>query len=151
MSSTPSSWRVRQVEDSPVQELEQFTMFRILDGSTMENIGCEFVTIHPGEVLQPHIHKKSHAIILVLEGSGYALLDGEKYPIKKHSVVNIPPGVKHGLESQDESLVVYGFQSPGIIDDDDNVDIFFTEEEYRQGTVTEKTYLESSNQQVEIK
>lgn len=135
MDNSTQPWQVRQVQDSPSQELEQFTMFKILEGSTMENMGCEFVTLKKGEVLQPHVHKKSHAIILVLSGNGYALLNDVKQPIQTHSVINIPPGMRHGLESGDEDLVVYGFQTPAIIDENNNADIYFTEEEYRQGTV----------------
>lgn len=127
-------WKVRQVEESPSQILEEFTMFKILEGSQMKDIGCEFVTINRGEVLKPHVHKKSHSIILVISGDGYALLDGVKHSIKTHSVINVPPGVVHGLESGDESLVVYGFQSPAIIDENNNADIFFSEDN-RQGTV----------------
>ena len=134
MTKTVQSWQVRQVEDSPTSILEGFTLYRVLEDSQMSGIGCEFVTINSGEVLQPHVHKIAHSIILVISGNGYVLLDGVKYPIKKRSMINIPPGVVHGLESTNEDLVVYGFQSPAIIKDNTNVDIFFTEDK-RQGTI----------------
>lgn len=135
MSNIADTWQVRQVEESPRQDMDEFTMFKILEGSTMDNMGCEFVTIKKGEVLQPHVHKKSHSIILVIGGNGFALLDDVKYPIKTHSVINIPPGVVHGLESGDENLQVYGFQTPGIISQDNVADIYYSEDG-RQGTVT---------------
>ncbi len=135
MTESTESWRVRQVEDSPSSILEGFTLYRVLEDSRMSGIGCEFVTINSGKVLQPHVHKIAHAIILVISGSGYVWLDGVQYSIKKRSIINIPPGVVHGLESVDEDLVVYGFQSPAIIKDNINVDIFFTEDN-RQGTIS---------------
>ena len=134
MKKSEKTWQVRQVEDSPTLSLEGFTMYRILDGSLMDNIGCELVKIKCGEVLEPHYHTNSHSIILVLSGKGFAMLDNKRFPIQKYSVINVPPGVIHGLESSDEELIVYGFQSPGIISEDKNADIYFTKDN-RKGTV----------------
>ncbi len=135
MDIAAETWKVRQVEDSPTLSLEGFTMYRILDGSSMDDIGCEFVVIQPGEVLEPHFHSRSHSIILVIEGRGYALLDEVKYPIRRHSVINVPPGVVHGLESTDAPLIVYGFQSPAIVAEDKSADIVFTRDN-RRGVVS---------------
>ncbi len=134
MEQCVDTWKVRQVEDSPTLLLEGFTMYRILDGSSMDDIGCEFVVIQPGEVLEPHYHSRSHSIILVIQGSGYAMLDGVKYPIRQNSVINVLPGVVHGLESTDETLIVYGFQSPAIVAEDKSADIVFTRDN-RRGVV----------------
>lgn len=129
-----ASWSVRQVEDSPVLTLEGFRMYRILDDSGFDGVGCEFVVLEPGKVLEPHIHKKGHAIILVLAGRGYALIAGDRYPIGKNTVINIPPGTEHGLEAGDVDLVVYGFQVPAIIDENNDADIYFTKDN-RKGEV----------------
>ncbi len=134
MKSIEETWQVRQVEDSPSLSLEGFSMYRILEGSLMKDLGCELVNIKSGEALEPHYHVDSHSIILVLSGKGFAMLNNVKYPIKKYSVINVPPGVVHGLESSDEGLVVYGFQSPGIISGDKDADIYFTKDN-RKGTV----------------
>ncbi len=129
-----NSWSVRQIEDSPELTLEGFKMFRVLEDSGFKNMGCEFVVIEPKKILDPHHHKKGHAIILVLSGHGFALINKKKYKIKKHSVLNIPPGVEHGLEAGDENLVVYGFQHPAIIDENNDADIYFTKDN-RKGEV----------------
>ncbi len=122
--STP--WSVRQVEESPTLFLEGFKMYRILDDSGFEGVGCEFVVIEPGKVLEPHVHKKGHAVILVLKGNGFALVANQRYPLRERSVINVPPGVVHGLEAGTEELVVYGFQMPAIIDENNDADIYFT-------------------------
>jgi len=134
MEVTEDTWQVRQVEDSPTLSLEGFTMHRILDRSLMNNVGCELVNIKCGQTLEPHYHIESHAIILVISGKGYAMLNNVKYPIKKYSVINVPPGVVHSLECSDEELVVYGFQSPGIISENNNTDIYFIKDN-RRGVV----------------
>lgn len=129
-----ASWSVRQVEQSPALILEGFKMYRILDGSGFERVGCEFVVLEPGRILEPHVHRKGHAVILVLQGNGHVLVNGMRYPLRKHSVVNVPPGTEHGLEAGDEELVVYGFQVPAIIDENNDADIYFTKDN-RKGEV----------------
>ncbi len=114
--------------------LEGFKMHRVLDGSGFLGVGCEHVIIEPRRVLESHVHKKGHAFILVLAGWGYAFINRNKIKIRKNSIINIPPGTEHGLEAGDESLVVYGFQVPGIIDENDEADIYFTQGN-RQGKV----------------
>jgi quercetin dioxygenase-like cupin family protein len=90
--------------------------------------------LDPGKVLEPHIHKKGHAVILVLAGEGFALVGGRRYPLRRHSVINVPPGTEHGLEAGNEKLVVYGFQVPAIIDENNDADIYFTKDN-RKGEV----------------
>jgi len=129
-----NSWSVRQVEQSPSLMLENFKMYRILEDSGFQGVGCELVVLEPGKILEPHVHKKGHAVILVLSGNGYALINGNRHPIRQHSVINIPPGTEHGLESSSEPLVVYGFQVPAIIDENNDADIYFTKDN-RKGEV----------------
>lgn len=127
-------WSVRQVADSPAMLLEGFKMYRILDGTGFDGVGCEFVVLEPGRILEPHIHKKGHAIILVLKGSGFVLIDGVTHPLKPHTVINVPPGTEHGLQAGEEELVVYGFQVPAIVDEKNEADIYFTKDD-RKGEV----------------
>lgn len=135
-NTEPNDWVVRQVEHSPSLVLEGFKMYRVLDDSGFEGVGCEFVVIGAGKILEPHIHKKGHAIILVISGVGHALIAGVRYPIGKNTVINIPPGTEHGLEAGAQELVVYGFQVPAIIDEHNNADIYFTKGN-RKGEVEE--------------
>ncbi len=64
---------------------------------------------------KPHFHKRSTELYYVLEGEGSVILDGEEAPVRKGSIVHIPPGVVHAAKGRMRVLVV------GIpdIDDDD--------------------------------
>jgi len=128
------TWSVRQADQSPSLMLENFKMYRILEDSGFEGVGCELVVLEPGKVLEPHVHKKGHAVILVLGGDGYALINGARHPLRQHSVINLPPGTEHGLEAGSAPLVVYGFQVPAIIDANNDADIYFTKDN-RKGEV----------------
>jgi len=65
-----------------------------------------------------HYHKVGTEIYYVLEGDGSVMLDGEEHPVRKGSIVHIPPGVVHGAKGRMRVLVV------GIPDISDE-DLFF--------------------------
>ena len=67
-----------------------------------------------------HYHKRGTELYYVLEGEGDVLLDGELHPVRKGSLVHIPPGVVHGARGRMRILVV------GIPDISDE-DLYFPE------------------------
>ena len=67
-----------------------------------------------------HYHKKATELYYVLDGEGVVLLDGEEHPVRKGSLVHIPPGVVHGAKRRMRVLVV------GIADISDE-DLYFPE------------------------
>src|ERR1043165_1485965 len=62
-----------------------------------------------------HYHKRSTELYYVLDGEGVVLLGGEEHPVRKGSLVHIPPGVVHGAKGRRRVLVV---GIPDIADDD---------------------------------
>lgn len=64
---------------------------------------------------RPHYHKRSTELYYVLEGEGTVTLDGVEHPVRKGSIVQIPPGVVHGAKGRVRVLVV---GIPDIADDD---------------------------------
>jgi len=55
---------------------------------------------------KPHFHKVATEIYYVLEGEGTVTLDGVEHPVRKGSVVQIPPGVVHAADGRVRVLVV---------------------------------------------
>ena len=53
-----------------------------------------------------HYHKVSTELYYVLEGEGCVVLDGKEEPVRKGSLVQIPPGVVHGARGKMRVLVV---------------------------------------------
>ena len=70
---------------------------------------------------RPHYHKQATEIYYVLDGDGAVVLDGTAHPVRKGSLLHIPPGVVHGATGRMRVLVV---GIPDIADDD----IFFPDE-----------------------
>ena len=62
-----------------------------------------------------HYHKRSTELYYVLEGEGAVVLDGVEHPVRKGSIVHIPPGVVHGAKGRVKVLVI---GIPDIADDD---------------------------------
>ena len=62
-----------------------------------------------------HYHKRSTELYYVLEGEGTVRLDGVEHPVRKGSMVHIPPGVVHGATGRVRVLVV---GIPDIAEDD---------------------------------
>ena len=62
-----------------------------------------------------HYHKRATELYYVLDGEGTVLLDGLAHPVRKGSLVHIPPGVVHGAKGRMRVLVV---GIPDIRDDD---------------------------------
>lgn len=64
---------------------------------------------------KPHFHKIATELYYVLEGEGSVILDGEEHPVRKGSIVHIPPGVVHAAKGRVRVLVV---GIPDMADDD---------------------------------
>jgi quercetin dioxygenase-like cupin family protein len=73
-----------------------------------------------------HYHRRATEIYYVLEGEGTVRLDGVEHPVRRGSLVHIPPGVVHGAKGRMRVLVV---GIPDIGDDD----LFFPEAAPPQG------------------
>ena len=55
---------------------------------------------------EPHFHKVATELYYVLEGEGAVILDGVEHPVRKGSLVHIPPGVVHAAKGRVRVLVV---------------------------------------------
>ena len=67
-----------------------------------------------------HYHRRATELYYVLDGEGTVVLDGVEHPVKKGTLVHIPPDVVHGAKGRMRVLVV------GIPDISDE-DLFFPE------------------------
>jgi len=64
---------------------------------------------------KPHYHRQATELYYVLEGEGSVVLDGAEHPVRKGTIVHIPPGVVHAARGRMRVLVI---GIPDIHDDD---------------------------------
>ncbi|MEN8257132.1 MAG: cupin domain-containing protein [Thermodesulfobacteriota bacterium] len=63
--------------------------------------------IKPGMKTEPHYHKKSEEVYVVMAGKGLLRIEDKRYEIEKGVSIVIMPGQVHGLENtNNEDLVV---------------------------------------------
>ncbi len=60
-----------------------------------------------GGVPFDHAHKQNEEIYAVLEGKGYAILDGEKIEIAAGDFLRVSPSVKRRFGAADDSAIKY--------------------------------------------
>lgn len=71
-------------------------IFRVLKADETDRKYAVFhVSFTEGSDFPNHYHKLSQATILVIEGEGHVILDGERFAVAAGDVVHIPPGVAH--------------------------------------------------------
>lgn len=77
------------------------------------------VTIDPHSTTSVSYHRVAEELYYVLEGSGVAVLDGERYRLKAGDFLRLPPGTTHGFVTEQEPLVLLDIHSPGSRPDRD--------------------------------
>lgn len=60
-------------------------------------------TLAPGEFVEKHFHVDMEESFYFLEGNGYYLIEGEKYPVKPGTYIHIPKDAEHYLKAEGET------------------------------------------------
>ncbi|HWM86967.1 MAG TPA: cupin domain-containing protein, partial [Kofleriaceae bacterium] len=57
------------------------------------------LTLEPGSEVPGHVHDGSSEFLLLLEGSGTMIVDGEETPVAAGDAIQIPSGIEHGFRA----------------------------------------------------
>lgn len=69
--------------------------------------------IDPGQQAKPHIHPTAVDIMVIVQGTGTATVDGEERRVGPGDVILNPPGTLHGIRNDgNERIVWLVIQSP---------------------------------------
>ena len=78
--------------------------FRVVD---VEEEGLTIkITLNPGHKMNYHSHERRDEVWTVVQGHGYAVIDGEKIPMKEGSVLRMPRGCKHTVFAESELKIM---------------------------------------------
>ena len=73
------------------------------------------VALEPGTAIQAHYHKVED-VMIVLDGRGLFILEGEEHPIEAGMAIIAPAGKAHGLQNNSDSVlrIVYAWPSVDV-------------------------------------
>lgn len=108
--------------DTPISPPEQLGPYRIeslIPPSDEAAFTAYRVRIAPHSTTSISYHQVAEEIYFVLEGSGTAILDDRRYPVRAGDFLRLPPGTTHGFVTTEEALVLLDIHSPGSRPDHD--------------------------------
>ncbi len=93
---------IERVEHKEIMDLTEFSEEEFVRKPLLQSQGitCDFVCFEPGQAAGLHKHPVQDEIFYVVEGRGVITFeDREDIPVKVGSVVLVPSGVVHGVET----------------------------------------------------
>lgn len=73
------------------------------------------MSLLPKEEIGEETHAGSDQILIIVQGEGSAVLDGQTTKIYKHSVVFVPSGTKHNIiNGGTENMKLYTIYAPSV-------------------------------------
>jgi len=74
--------------------------------------------LEPGAAIREHGHQRAHELIFVYQGTGHAIIDGERYELKPETLIVVGRRVLHYLENEgdDQMRMLWVIFPPGLED-----------------------------------
>lgn len=111
---------IERVEHREILDLAEFSKEDFVRKALIQSNGivCDFVCFEPGQAAGLHKHPVQDEIFYVVEGKGVITFeDRDDIPVKPGSVVFIPSGVVHGVDTTDsDRLILMLTKGPGVTD-----------------------------------
>ena len=106
------------VELHEIADLSEFSKENRIRKKLVQSKGtvCEMVCYEPGQGTVIHRHPLQDEIFYIVEGRGFITFDTrDDIPVKPGSVVFIPAGTPHGIDTNEtDRLVVMFTKGPGV-------------------------------------
>lgn len=108
---------IKHLKDIPIHKAPKGIIYqKIAQGSSIEPVEVDYVPVKKGKSIPGHIHEKSNAFVLILEGSGSIMLNKKEVRVKKNDIIDIPAGTWHEFHAK-EDLLFLSIQYPPIKED----------------------------------
>lgn len=107
-----------KVEHHEVLNLAEFSKEDFVRKPLIQSKGivCDFVCFEPGQTADMHKHPVQDEVFFVVDGKGVITFeDRENIPVETGSVVFIPSGLVHGVQTtHSDRLILMLTKGPGI-------------------------------------
>jgi mannose-6-phosphate isomerase-like protein (cupin superfamily) len=86
--------------------------------SPYDNFSAGIQVLEPGAAVREHGHERSHELLFVYEGSGFALIDGERHELEAGSTIMVGRRVMHYVENTgDTQMKIHWVIFPAGLED----------------------------------
>ena len=74
--------------------------------------------LEPGAAIREHGHQRQHELLFVYQGTGHAIIDGERHELKPETLIVVGRRVLHYLENEgdDQMRILWVIFPPGLED-----------------------------------
>lgn len=104
------------MEHVRIDELQEFSPEEDIRKKLVssEKIIAEICCYMPGQSTVKHLHPKQDEIFYIVDGKGIITFEDQDVHVSRSSVVFVPAGVKHGIQTvEDSNLLLMFIKSPG--------------------------------------
>ena len=108
-----------QPDQAPSFDLKGICIDQLLPKEACSQFSAYRVKMRPHQVKKTSYHKGGEELYYVLDGSGSAILDGNKYILTKGCFFRVPPETLHRFITENDSLDLLNFHSPPVFSDHD--------------------------------
>lgn len=104
---------------SPPAQLGPYRIESLIPPTDEAALTAYRVRIAPHSTTSVSYHRVAEELYYVLEGSGAALLNGVRHPLRPGDFLRLPPGTTHGFVTGAEALLLLDVHAPGSRPDHD--------------------------------
>jgi len=86
------------------------------DTGPYDDFATGIQVLEPGASIREHGHQRAHELLFVYQGTGHAIIDGERYTLEPETLIVVGRRVLHYLENEgsDQMRILWVIFPPGL-------------------------------------
>lgn len=101
----------------PEELYDVFYVTQMTRGTTLNNIGVDWVRMEPWKCSKKHRHNIAETVLFIKHGSGFVIVNDVRHLAKAEDRICIPVGAWHFVTSFQDGLQFISIQYPSIHDE----------------------------------
>lgn len=105
----------------PMYEERRWGEYKVIDNIEFEDGYCALtkqLTLRPGKSISYQLHNDREEVWTFINGEGEIVLDGERRPVRRGDVINIPQGMKHALRATTDLTFIEVQRGHNLVEED---------------------------------
>lgn len=105
----------------PMYEERRWGEYKVIDSIQFPDGYCALtkqLTLRPGKHISYQLHNCREEVWTFINGDGEVVIDGERRPVRRGDVVNIPQGVRHALRANTDLTFIEVQRGHNLVEED---------------------------------